>query len=247
MTRLARTFEQSTQARVGNHYKPSRARFDEAEIERRRAQAGTNTLVVEYQQTALERVVLQMLDAIEDPHEQAIAAQLLGGALFSTATYLTTPDNDPRMRHNFKLPQIADNEGWRQTPEGFKVALAQDLAEAARLSEELANLRRERLPVRNLPMKVGKAIGKAGLDLSIYPLTPTFTETRADYAQMTVREHAQNMQDAAIRLGESVDMNLSAAMLVDEFSPIGVHIQKEAPDAVVQAYDEVLTAYKLAA
>jgi hypothetical protein len=55
------------------------------------------------------------------------------------------------------------------------------------------------------------------------------------------------MQDAAIRLGESVDMNLSAAMLVDEFSPLGVQIQKEAPDAVVQAYDKALAAYKQAA
>lgn len=247
MTRLAKQFEQSTQARTGNHYIPPRARFDEAEIERRRAQAGTKALVVELQQASLEHVVLQMLDAIEDPQEQAIAAQLLGGALVSTASYLTTPDNDPRMRHNFALPQIADNEGWRQTPEGFKITLARDLAEAARLSEELATLRRERQPVRNLSMKVGKAIGRAGLDLSVYPLTSAFTDTRADFAQMTVREHAQNMQDSAIRLSESVDMNLSAAMLVDEFSPIGVHIQKEAPDAVVQAYDQVLAVYKQAA
>jgi hypothetical protein len=247
MIRLAKQFEQSTQARTGNHYIPPRARFDEAEIERRRAQAGKQVLIVELEKAGLEHLALPFLRKIEEPNQRARVAQLIGGVIFHTIPYHTTPPNDPRMRHNHALTMVADESGWRQTPEGLDAVLAADLAEAIRLETQLADARREGVSTGNLPMKVGKAMSKAAIDLSIWPLSPVMTETRADNAQLMVREHAQNMQDTAIRLSESLGVNLSAAMLVDEYSPLSIHIQKTESDEVVQAYDEVLAAYKQAA
>jgi hypothetical protein len=247
MTRLVKQFERSTQINVEPHYPPSRVRFDEAEIARRREQAGTGALVLEYQRDALQHIVLQMLDAIEDPNEQAIAAQLLGGTLLSTTGYLVNAERDPSLRHNFKMPLLADETGWRQTQEGLRATLVNDLTDAVRLNEVLIDLRRDRHPVRNIPMKLGKTIGKAALDLAPYPLVAASVQGRPDHVQLMVKGQAQDMHDRAIRLGKEIGVNPSAAMLVDELSPLGVYIQTKASDAIAKAYEEAMNAYKQAA
>lgn len=232
---LPKNYEIPTTKRAGEHFTPRRAHNTD-EIERRRAQAGKNVLILEEQQKGIE-IALDMLMAIEDPNERAIAAKIVGGALLSSAAYLFDADPYIRMRHTGKLPILADLEGWREDSEHYdRVKVEHGLVEAAQLSHHLAEVRRRELDIPKEHLVTARALASAGLNLAVWPLPPLSAHDKPKDIQLMVRESALDMQNASVALGEKVGTIPSVAQLADHLSPLSVELQRTAPAVVVDAY-----------
>lgn len=236
MTRT--TFELPNQERLSQNYIPERAR-DELEIARRRAQAGTHTLIHEEEARGIE-IGSRVLQSIEDPNDRALFAKTLGSALLGSAGYLFDADTYLRMRHNVELAKVTDKEKVIETPESFEVKVYRDLAEAARISTLLADMRRERKPVGRLPIRAAQAAGRAGLNLAIYPLHGFASDSNPKTVMESVFESSIDMSNNAIRLTGETGFVPTPAQLVTYKSPLGIHILRTAPNEVADRFEEVL-------
>jgi len=231
-------FELPNQERLSHHYIPERAR-DEAEIARRRAQAGTHALIHEEEARGIE-LGSRVLQSIEDPNDRAIFAKTLGSALLGSAGYLFDADEYLRMRHNIDLAKVTDGEKVIETPETFELKVYEDLAEAARISTVLADLRRERKPVGRLPIRAAQLAGRAGLNLAIYPLHGFATDSNPKSVMESVFESSVDMSNNAIRLTGETGYIPTPAQLVSYKTPLGIHILRTAPTEVTDRFEEAL-------
>lgn len=218
----------------GEHFAPRPAR-DPAEIERRRDMRATGALVLEQQQRGID-MTIEMLLAIDDPNEQAKAAQMLGGTLLYTARYLLGLGEQDAMRRTLKLPVIADDTGWRENPDDFQLKLFRTLREASARTEELAEIKRKHRHIGPLERKLGRLIGHGALALSVFPLIRISEDQKALDIQAVVRESALTMHQRAQATSERLGMNISAAHLADTLSPQGIELQTRASDPIAAAY-----------
>lgn len=217
-----------------------RRSHDPIEIEFRRQQAGTGALMHQLEQRAIN-IAVDVLESIEDPHERALFAKLVGGAFLGSADYIfETGASDVRMRHNLALPMVAEEEGVVHSPESYRRKVHQDIVEAARLSLELATLKREKQPLGNIPMRVARAHGRAGLSLSLYPLPRIGESSRPVDVQDMVFETAIDLRSAAVATSKQIGTRISIAQLADRVSPLGVHILRTMPDSVAGSFEETV-------
>lgn len=221
----------------GEHYVPGRSR-DPEEIAWRHGVGGTGAVVLRQQYRGL-LTGRHMLETVEDPNEKAKIAQMFGGSLLFTARYLFGLDDQDVMRRTLKLPLLAV-EGWRENPENYERKFFSALGEVSFATMELAQRKGEKLPVGNLEMKLGRAIGNVGLMASVFPLIRISPDQDPYDIQAVVRQSALNMHQKAVEHSERIGVNMSAAHLADPLSPQGISILRDASDEEAAAYEESL-------
>lgn len=227
------------QEQAGAHFTP-RPSFKADEIAFRKEQAGTGALMHQMERDGIE-VATRILSTIEDPNERAAFAKIVGGSLLGSAGYIFEQYSQYlAMRHNLEMPRIATKEGIAFTPEAFNDKLFHDLGVAARLSDQLALVRREKLPVGRLPMQVARAHGRAALNLAMWPLPLIGETSRPSDVQDMVFESAIDMRSAAVSLSKATGTRTSVAQFTDIVSPLNVHVLRTAPPAVAEGLEASL-------
>ncbi len=181
---------------------------------------------------------IETLNFIEDPQERAIFAKIVAESLLGSTDYIFQKYAEYLSgRHPIPMTMLATEQGIAHTPETLTRKVFEDLGEAARLSAELADTRRNRLPLRNLPAQTARAHGRAALTLSVWPMPRISENARPQDVQDMVFETAVDLRSGARIRSKSIGTQTSVAQLADKVSPLGVHILTAAPDTVSGAFE----------
>jgi len=172
----------------------------------------------------------------------------MGGAMLMSANYHFQVDDEQRMYHALKLPELATQEGVITTPEQHANRIFRSLADLARRSEVLAGYARERRVPTRMSLGVGRQLGNTGLALSVYPWRETSEYEKPYDIQMMARSSAIEMHDSTIALGQELGTVPSVAQISDRLSPLGIHIQrsKTISNAINDAYQQSLERHEAA-
>jgi hypothetical protein len=243
--RIARNHEIPTVDSPEAPFVPRKARSADAdEIAWRKEYAGTGALVSRQQIAGIDATG-HILASIEDPHELGIASQMLGATMTSTARELlkADPRRASKMRQVVKYAKLADNEGWRETPEGFRTSVFASLDAADEKTRELLTLQMERQPTTKVSLETARAVGHAGYRLALFPLPRLSQQSSAHDIHEMMREEALRQDKKERDLAKKFGARPTLAMLVDDASPLAVEFRTSPIDSIAEAYEAAMAIY----
>lgn len=245
MTRLALQHEVPAIDDPETDFIPRRAReSDTEEVEWRRRYAGTGALIFR-QQLGGTGISRTMLGLIDDPHEKGKAAEILAAAHISTVRHIfqRDPEHRYKLRHNLRLPVVATEDGWRETPQGFQVRLDQSFDNSAEQTAHMIALAKERRITKKASMDTARAIGNTGTMLANFPLYRLSEQSSAKDIQLMMRESAKAADEKALKLTKKFGTKPTLAMLVDDTSVLATELRTSPMDAVAEAYEQAYALY----
>ncbi len=226
---------------VDAHYVPSKARND-GEIVRRTARPA-GALVLEQQLHGIQ-IAADVLGRLEGHPDTNFASRMIAVAGLNSAHY-TYPKGGV-MRRRLLLPDLIGEDGVEPpTAADHRAAARQSLREATVAAEGLVfaignhSIRRER-------MGVGRHLGETSLHLACADLADYLPDTERAISAVA-RDYSMNLLDEARGMAYEIGTPPSLAQLDDPNSDTTVYINRLAPNAAFQAFEQARATYGMAA